>query len=61
MPYVLVFTKTDKLKPAAVPRNVEAFEAALQEVTAEKPRVFTCSSETGAGRAELLKFIGSLL
>ena len=61
VPYVLVFTKTDKNKPAATARNVAAFEAALLEVTAEKPQAFTCSSETGAGRAELLKFIGSQL
>lgn len=61
VPYVLVFTKTDKVKPAAMAKNVAAFESALEELTAEKPQVFTCSAETGAGRADLLKFIGSLL
>ena len=38
-----------------------AFESALEELTSEKPQIFTCSAETGAGRADLLKFIGSLL
>ncbi len=61
VPYVLVFTKTDKLKPSGVARNVAAFEAALQDWTTEKPQVFTCSAETGAGRGELLSFIGSLI
>ena len=61
VPYVLVFTKTDKLKPAAMAKNVAAFESALEELTSEKPQIFTCSAETGAGRADLLKFIGSLL
>ena len=61
VPYVLVFTKTDKLKPSGVARNVAAFEAALQEWTTEKPQVFTCSAETRAGRGELLTFIGRLL
>jgi GTP-binding protein len=61
VPCALVFTKTDKLKPAAVARNAEAFQAALKELTGENPPVFTCSSETRAGRAELLHYIGSLL
>jgi len=61
VPYVLVFTKTDKLKPSGVARNVAAFADALREWTTEQPQVFTCSAETGAGRGELLSFIGSLL
>lgn len=61
VPYALVFTKSDKLKPAAVTRNVAAFEAALGELTDGKPPVFISSSETRAGRAELLKYIGSQL
>ncbi len=61
IPYAIVFTKADKLKPAAVARNVTAFVAALQEVDPGTPETFTTSAETGAGRAELLKYIGSLL
>jgi GTP-binding protein len=60
VPYVLVFTKIDKLKPSAVTRNIAAFEAALRdEWHTAMPDVFRCSSETGEGRAELLAFIGS--
>ncbi len=59
VPYVLVFTKVDKLKPSAVAKNIAAFGAALAEWKTEMPEVFRCSSETGAGRAELLAFIGS--
>lgn len=61
VPFTLVFSKADKLKPSAVSRNIAAFEAALEEWTPQKPQVFTCSSETGAGRAELLSYIGRLL
>lgn len=61
VPYALVFTKTDKLKSAAVGRNVATFEAALGKLTNGKPPVFTCSAENRAGRAELLQYIGSLL
>jgi GTP-binding protein len=60
VPYVLVFTKIDKLKPSAVTRNIAAFEAALRdEWKTNMPEIFRCSSETGEGRAELLAFIGS--
>jgi GTP-binding protein len=59
VPYVLVFTKIDKLKPAAVTKNIAAFEIALKEWNTDMPEVFRCSSQTGAGRAELLAFIGS--
>ena len=59
VPYVLVFTKIDKLKPSAVTKNIAAFEAALKEWNTDMPEVFRCSSQTGAGRAELLAFIGS--
>jgi len=61
VPYAIVFTKTDKLKPAVLTKNIAAFGAALEEYTLEKPPVFSCSSETGAGRGELLNYIGSHL
>lgn len=62
VPYVLVFTKTDKLKPSAVQRNIQAFGQALQEEwNTGMPEVFTCSSLSGAGRGEILAYIGSLI
>lgn len=61
LPYVLVFTKCDKQKPGATAKNIAAFQSALSEWVTEQPRVFSCSSETGAGRGELLSFIGSHL
>lgn len=60
VPYVLVFTKVDKMKLGGVRRNIESFGAALQEQWGvAMPDVFTCSSLSGAGRGELLAFIGS--
>ena len=59
VPYALVFTKIDKLKPAAVTKNIAAFEAGLLGWDTPMPEVFRCSSLNGAGRAELLAFIGS--
>jgi GTP-binding protein len=61
VPYALVFTKVDKLKPNAVTKNIAAFEAGLKEWNTEMPDVFRCSSLSGAGRAELLAYIGTLI
>ena len=51
----LVFTKTDKLKPAALEKNVEAFLAAIAPCHPEHHRT---SSKTGDGRLALLRRIG---
>jgi GTP-binding protein len=60
VPYVIVFTKIDKLKPSAVTRHIAAFAAALKsDWNTDLPEVFRCSSLTGDGRAELLAFISS--
>jgi GTP-binding protein len=60
VPWVPVFTKTDKLKPSAVTRHIAAFAAALKaDWNTDLPEVFRCSSLTGDGRAELLAFISS--
>lgn len=49
-PFVLVFTKTDKNKPAATKRNVEAFLNALSEQWEEPPPYFLTSATTKTGR-----------
>ncbi len=61
VPYALVFTKIDKLKPTAVTKNIAAFEASLGEWETAMPEVFRCSSLSAAGRAELLAYISSQL
>ena len=51
--YQLVLTKTDRLKPADVPRAVAAAEAVARKHGAAHPEVLPTSSETGFGIAEL--------
>lgn len=61
VPLVLVFTKTDKSKPARVQKNIQLFKDSLSEWFDEMPEVFTCSSVTKNGLADLLGVIeGSL-
>ncbi len=60
VPFVLVFTKTDRPKPPQLEANIEAFRAALEEYWASLPQQFITSSRSGAGRRELLDFIGQV-
>ena len=57
VPFVLVFTKTDRLKPAELRENIDKFRAALLEFWEELPAQFLTSSRTAEGRTEILSFI----
>jgi len=61
VPYVLVFTKADKVSPATAKANIAAFTERIAAWFEKAPTVFTCSAETGHGRAELLGMIEELL
>ena len=51
--YHLVLTKTDKVKPTDLSATVETISAEAARHPAAHPTVFTTSSETGSGIAEL--------
>lgn len=57
VPFVIVFTKTDKNKPGATLRNVEQFKKKLSESWSALPPIFLTSSVEKAGREELLSYI----
>ncbi len=57
VPFSLVFTKSDKEKPAVVERNVKAFMDKLRETWQFLPRYFVTSAEKKSGREEVLQFI----
>lgn len=56
VPFVLVFTKTDRMKPVQMQANIELFQSKLGEWGAQ-PRVFISSSKTKKGRQELLSVV----
>jgi GTP-binding protein len=60
IPFVIVFTKSDKNKPGATQRNVNAFVRALLERWEESPPFFVTSALTGEGREAILDYIGDL-
>ncbi len=60
IPFVLVFTKTDKNKPGATQRNVLKFIEALSDKWEEAPPYFITSATKRSGRTEMLEYIGGL-
>jgi len=61
LPFVIVFTKTDRGTPATVAANIAAFTARIAGWFEQLPEVFQCSSMMGRGRSELLAVIGATL
>ncbi|WP_224488903.1 ribosome biogenesis GTP-binding protein YihA/YsxC [Robertkochia flava] len=61
IPFSIVFTKADKLKPKALERNAEAYLKALEHgAWEEAPNHFITSSTSGMGREELLGYIDAI-
>lgn len=57
IPFVLVFTKTDKQSAFKTQENVNAYKNKLLETWEELPPMFLTSSEEKKGRDEILDFI----
>lgn len=61
IPFAIVFTKADKLKPNALERNVEAYKQQLLDgVWEEVPPYFVTSSTNALGRDEVLNYIDEI-
>lgn len=61
VPYVLVFTKTDKQSDTRTRATIDLFTQGFAANGRELPAIFTTSSKTKSGRAELLRFIEETL
>ena len=61
IPFVLVFTKTDKVKPAEVQANIGAFKERISEWCEKLPEIFTCSAASKHGRGSLLGVVTEVL
>ena len=61
IPFSIIFTKADKLKPKAIERNVDAYiQELLTGAWAEAPSYFVTSSSKGFGRDEVLNYVESI-
>ncbi len=61
VPFVLVFTKTDTVKPEAVQANIAAFTECIAEWCENLPEIYTCSAKENQGRWELLGVIDAAI
>lgn len=61
LPFSIVFTKADKLKPNAIERQVALYLQKLQEgAWEEAPNYFITSSSNSLGKTELLQYIDTI-
>jgi len=60
IPFSIIFTKADKLKPKAIENHVEDYKNILLETWEEVPQYFITSSSKDIGKDELLNYIGSI-
>ena len=57
IPFAIIFTKADKLKPQAIERNVATYKEVLLEWWEEFPTYFVTSAQNKTGREELTQYI----
>ncbi|HQI45795.1 MAG TPA: ribosome biogenesis GTP-binding protein YihA/YsxC [Bacteroidales bacterium] len=57
IPFVIVFTKKDKLKRTQINTHLEAYKKVLLTKWDELPQIITSSAETKEGKEEILGFI----
>lgn len=60
IPFAMVFTKSDKLKPEELAVNMENYRSKMLETWETMPPYFITSSTTASGKKELLDYIGSI-
>ena len=61
VPFVLVFTKTDRGTPEKTAANIAAFKERIAGWFSQLPETFQCSAEAGHGRSELLGVIAKIV
>ena len=60
IPFSIIFTKADKLKPKAIENHVEDYKTILLETWEEMPNYFITSSSKDIGKDDVLNYIDGL-
>ena len=60
IPFSIIFTKADKLRPQAIEKHVEDYKNILLESWEEMPNYFITSSSKDIGKDEVLGYISEL-
>jgi GTP-binding protein len=61
IPFVLVFTKTDKVSATQLKNNIDVFMNKLKEWWDELPQYFSTSTSTKSGKENILDFIEKIV
>ena len=57
IPFVMVFTKSDKISQTQISKNIKHYKTTMLKQWESLPEIFITSSEKKKGRSEILKFI----
>tara|TARA_A100001015_G_scaffold316090_1_gene429511 strand:- start:423 stop:1034 length:612 start_codon:yes stop_codon:yes gene_type:complete len=57
IPFVIVFTKMDKLSSSQLNKNTTKYKTEMLKTWEDIPQTFRTSTESGLGKSEILKFI----
>ncbi len=60
IPFSIIFTKADKLKPKVIERHIKDYENVLLETWEEMPNHFVTSATKNIGKDEVLDYIGHI-
>lgn len=60
IPFSIIFTKADKLKPNAITRHIESYKNKMLETWEDMPNYFVTSSSKSIGKDDVLGYIGSI-
>jgi GTP-binding protein len=60
-PMAVIFTKTDKLKPGAIDKNMALHEAMLRKFLSDSPNTFITSASERTGKEDVLDFIQQVM
>lgn len=60
IPFCIIFTKADKLKPRALERNIDFYKNEMLKTWTEMPQYFITSSSSGIGRDSVLEYIDQI-
>jgi GTP-binding protein len=61
LPFAVVFTKADKMKPGGLQRNVDLFAGRLREQWEALPPFFITSASTRDGKEQMLEYINGII
>ncbi len=60
VPFAIIFTKSDKLKPGELEENIKNYQNKMLETWEVLPPWFVSSAQTGGGRTEILQYIQNI-